>query len=318
MCNHSHRTVHFELLESWMKLNIGKMLMEDNQPIDRRYLWSVFVLTLALIFSFSSPNFAFSESCTNSASFKTGDTLRIGINPLFWPFSYIDDKGERVGVDLDIAELLAEGMKVKLKIIVPDQPKAFEKLVPMLVKGDIDVIIAAMSRTFERAKQVDFTVPYFRTGVTILLNRATGYEIGIGEAKSYPEMIDILNFLKNQDKLKIIVSEGKAPAQSAPVFFRNATIIEYPSNESAAEALYQGKAHIMVHDEIFLKSWLAKNKGRALYKFRVFDKPYKPDTYGFAIAKGKSELLNTLNIFIEDKLINEGYLERFMKKHSHQ
>lgn len=315
MCIHAHKTVYFELLESWMKLNTGKILIGKNQPIYRRYLLSVFLLTWALVFSFLSPKFAFPESYTNSAILKTAGTLRVGVNPLFWPFSFINDKGERVGVDLDIARLLAEGMKVKLKIIVPN---TFDELVPMLVSGDIDIIIAAMSRTFDRAQQVDFTVPYFKTGVTILLNRATGYEIGIGEAKSYPEMIDILNFLKNQDKLKIIVTKGKAPAQSAPVFFRKATILEYPSNESAAEALYQGKAHIMVHDEIFLKSWLAKNKGKALYKLRVFDKPYKPDTYGFAIAKGKSNLLNMLNIFIEDKLLNEGYLERFMKAHYHQ
>ena len=188
----------------------------------------------------------------------------------------------------------------------------------MLQSGEIDIIIAAMSRTFKRALLVDFTVPYFRTGVTILLNRKTGYEIGVGEAKSYAGMVDILKFLNKEDKLRIIVTKGKAPAQSVRVFFPHATIIEYPSNEEAVEALYQGKAHIMVHDEIFLKSWFSKNKGRALHKMRVFDKPYKPDSYGFAVAKGKSDLLNTLNIFIEDKLLNEGYLERSMKQHYYE
>jgi polar amino acid transport system substrate-binding protein len=287
--------------------------MEDNSPRDNRYVLSVFFLTWALVFGLLRPEFAFPESNKPGASFHSDDTLRVGINPLFRPFSFIDDKGKRVGVDLDIAGLLAQNMAVKLKVIVPD---TFDRLIPMLLNGDIDIIMAAMSRTFKRAQQVAFTVPYFRTGVTILLNRKTGYEIGIGETKRYKELIDTLKFLNNENKLKIIVVKGKAPEQSVRAFFPKATIIEYPGNEAAVEALYQGKAHIMVHDEIFLKSWFAKNRARALYKLRVFDKPYKPDTYGFAVTKGNCDVLNMLNIFIEDKLLNEGYLERFMKKYS--
>lgn len=287
--------------------------MGDNPSHNCRFVLSVFLLIWALVFGFLHPEFAFPESNKPHAAFHSDDTLRVGINPLFWPFSFIDKNGKRVGVDVDIAGLLAQGLAVKLKVIVPD---TFDELIPMLLKGDIDIIMAAMSRTFKRAQQVAFTVPYFRTGVTILLNRKTGYEIGIGETKRYKELIDTLKFLNNENKLKIIVVKGKAPEQSVRAFFPKATIIEYPGNEAAVEALYQGKAHIMVHDEIFLKSWFAKNRARALYRLRVFDKPYKPDTYGFAVAKANCEVLNMLNIFIEDKLLNEGYLDRFMKKYA--
>lgn len=293
--------------------------MRGNETKNCRYLLSIFLLTWALVFSFLSPDFALPESGTSSATVQPLNTIRIGVNHLFRPFSYTDGEGKRVGVDLDIAKLLAESMDVQLEVIEPDTPDTFGKLIPKLQSGEIDIIIAAMSRTFKRALLVDFTVPYFRTGVTILLNRKTGYEIGIGEAKSYAEMVDILEYLKKEDKLRIIVTKGKAPAQSVRVFFPHATIIDdYQINDNAAEALFLGEGHIMVHDEIFLKSWFSKNKGRALYKLRLFDEPYKPDTYGFAVAKGKSDLLNMLNIFIEDKLLNEGYLERFMKDHYYQ
>lgn len=286
--------------------------MRENQAKYSRRSLSVFLLTWGLVIAFLRPDLAFPQSDISSATVQPGEKLRVGVNPLFWPFSYIDKKGKRVGVDLDIAELLAESMDVELKVIVPN---GIAELIPMLLSGEVDIIIAAMSRTFKRAKLVNFTVPYIRTGVTVLLNRKTGYEIGIGEAKSYAEMVETLKFLKNEDKLRIIVTEGKAPAQSAPVFFRKATIIEYPTNQAAVEALYQGKAHIMVHDEIFLKFWFAKNTGKALYRMRVFDKPYKRETYGFAVPKGKSDLLYMLNMFIEDKLLNEGYLGRFMQVH---
>jgi ABC-type amino acid transport substrate-binding protein len=69
----------------------------------------------------------------------------------------------------------------------------------------------------------------------------------------------------------------------------------------------------MVHDEIFLTTWVQENPDKALYKVVVFTEPYKPDTYGFAVAKGNQSFLNMLNMFIDDQLYAQGYFERFMR-----
>jgi polar amino acid transport system substrate-binding protein len=262
----------------------------------------------------SANDIASSVSVSSITRIQSTRTLRIGVNPLFWPFSYVDRNGKRVGIDLDIANLLAANMNVSLKVIVPNN---FNELIPMLQQGDIDLIIAAMSRTFKRAQVVDFSIPYFTTGVTILINRKMGYELGISNTKSFAELTHILEFLEKEDQLRIIATEGKAPAESVPEFFPKANIVKYPTNETAIEALYQGEGHIMVHDKIFLKSWFERNRSRALYKLVLFEKPYKLDNYGFAVAKNNIDFLNILNIFIEDKLFNEGYLERFISKHQY-
>ena len=68
----------------------------------------------------------------------------------------------------------------------------------------------------------------------------------------------------------------------------------------------------MVHDITFLKYWLEENPEKALYRMVVFPQPFKPDTYGFAVAKGNLPFITVLHLFIADTLIAEGYLEEFI------
>ncbi len=246
--------------------------------------------------------------------------LRVGVNPEFKPFSFIgidkDGKEARVGVDIEIARLLAQELGVKSEPVVP-QSKDFSDLIPMLLRDEIDIIIAAMSRVFVRTKKVDFTDSYYDTGTGIMLNTVMCHELGICEAKSYQELMKKLELLGNEPKLKIAATRKKAPRLSIKRFFPHVLkekIIETDSNEDAAEATSANKAHIMVHDEIFLNTWVRENPEKARFKLFVFPKPYRSDSYGFALKKGNQSFLNMLNVFISDKLYGENYFEEFMNK----
>lgn len=239
--------------------------------------------------------------------------LRVGVNPQYWPFSYMGDQG-RQGVDIEIARLLADSLQVTLKLI---DDHTLTDLIKMAKTHQIDIVIAGMSRTFQRARQVDFSTPYFHGGVAILLNRQSAAEIGIADATSYKTILDKLRFVNKKEHLKIIVAEGKAPAESALVFFPGAQIVPIKvekSNDVCIDALNQGRGHIFVHDLIYLKHWVAKHPAQA-FKLHLIEPPYKKDTFGFAVAKGNLDFVQMLNIFIEFKLFEEGYMERFMAKH---
>jgi len=238
--------------------------------------------------------------------------IKVGFNPLFKPFSFTNEKDGRIGIDIDIAELLAKNLGVKLEKVVPG---SFSELIPMAQNGQIDVIMAAMSRNFERAGKVDFTDSYYDTGITVMLNKIRGNKLKIDRVKSYGEMMGILGKLGKEDQLIIAATTGKGAIRSIPKFFPHAKVKEYPSNEESAEAAAKGETHIMVHDEIFLNTWAQDNPDKALYKVFVFPDPYKSDTYGFAIAKGNQSFLNMLNMFIADKLRYQGYFENFMRKY---
>jgi polar amino acid transport system substrate-binding protein len=238
--------------------------------------------------------------------------IRVGVNPLFKPFSFTNENKEPVGIDIDIANLLASGLGVKLEIVVPN---TFVDLFPMVQNGEIDVIIAAMSRIFQRALWVDFTNSYYNTGISVMLSKAKGSGLGISQVKSYEELTDKLRIAGKEDQLIIAATTGKGAIKSIPVFFPKAKVKEYPTNEKSAEAVAKGEAHIMVHDEIFLNMWVKDNPDKALYRMTVFRKPYKPDTYGFGVAKGNQSFLNLLNTFIYDQLYAQGYFTQFMEKY---
>ncbi len=234
--------------------------------------------------------------------------LRVGVNPLFKPFSFQGEKDRRQGVDIDIATLLARELGVRLELVVP---RSFSDLIPMLTQGRIDLIMAGMSITFDRAKVVDFTDPYFDTGLSILLNKVASARLGIATADNYEALVGELRRTGRMGELRIAVTRGKAPEQVVPRYFPGAVIRPYASNEEAAAATLRGEADIMVHDEIFLKVWLRENARDARYRLVVLDPPFKPDYYGMAVRKGNQELLNLLNTFILELRANS-QIEQFM------
>jgi len=236
--------------------------------------------------------------------------LRVGVNPQFKPFSF-EKNGKRVGVDIDIANLLAKKLGVTAKIIAP---KSFSELIPMLQADKIDIIIAGMSITFDRAKTVNFSTPYFDTGLSILLNKAKSARLGISAVPDYRALMSELLRNKKADQLTIAVTEGKAPQRIVPRFFPKATVKPYPSNEAAALATLNGEADIMVHDEIFLKVWLKEHAKQAQFKMVVLNPPFKPDYYGMAIRKGNQDFLNILGVF-NMELRSNGYVGQFLGRY---
>jgi ABC-type amino acid transport substrate-binding protein len=253
----------------------------------------------------------------------------VGINPLFKPFSFPEIKGEQVrqvGVDIDIAKLLAKELDVELKII-PSPDGNYSELIPMLLRDEIDIIIAAMSRIFKRTRLVEFSDSYYDTGTGIMLNKVRCHELGICDVRDYHELKRELKFMRNESRLIIAATSGKAPRFSIKQFFPNVPedhIVEFETNKKAAEATAETTSkpnsvkspHIMVHDLIFLNTWVRENPDKAFLKLFVFPKPYRSDSYGFAIKKGNQSFLNMLNIFISDKLHGEGQFNEFMEKYN--
>lgn len=233
-------------------------------------------------------------------------TLRVGVNPNFEPFSFIGDGGDRTGVDIDIATQLAEALGVELEVTAPDQ---FSELIPLLLDDKIDLIVAGMSITFERAKQIAFTDPYFDTGMSLLMHVGSSAKLGIANAKDSSELVGVLQDRGNQNQLKIAVTEGKAPAAVAKQRFPEAEITAYPSNEEAVQATADGDANLMLHDEMFLKLWYEKNQDTARNRLKVLDPPIKPDFYGIALRQGDPDWLQMLNIFVGDLRANNKTIE---------
>jgi len=99
-------------------------------------------------------------SCTKSCS-KTDRTagksklLRVGTNPNFPPFESLDSSGNLVGFDIDFARALAQKLDLKAEFKEFD----FDALILALKQGQIDIILAGMSITQSRLKEINM-IPY--------------------------------------------------------------------------------------------------------------------------------------------------------------
>jgi polar amino acid transport system substrate-binding protein len=108
---------------------------------------SAFVLALLLI-----------SLCANStlAALMDKDIFVVGTESTYPPYESRNEQGELIGFDIDLMNTIADKLGKKVEW----QDMAFDALIPTLIAKRIDIVIAGMSITEERAQKVAFTKPY--------------------------------------------------------------------------------------------------------------------------------------------------------------
>ncbi len=89
-------------------------------------------------------------------SAQAGEVLRIGVEAAYPPFSSKEPDGTLKGFDIDIALALCEKMGRECELV----EQGWDSIIPALLVGKYDAIVASMSITKERLKRVDFTKKY--------------------------------------------------------------------------------------------------------------------------------------------------------------
>lgn len=108
-------------------------------------------------------------ACVPAAA-KDAAGLRIATEGAFPPFSDVTADGEVRGFDVDIANALCAHMQVTCEIVTQD----WDGLIPGLQAGKFDVIVASMTITEERRKQVAFTHRYYSTPLALVARKDSG------------------------------------------------------------------------------------------------------------------------------------------------
>jgi polar amino acid transport system substrate-binding protein len=92
-------------------------------------------------------------------------TLRFGTSATTEPFSFMDGSQKIVGLDIEIASLVAKKLNMKFEIVNMD----FGAMIPALIANKVDMIGACITITDERAKSVLFSAPYYVGGISALV-----------------------------------------------------------------------------------------------------------------------------------------------------
>ena len=206
----------------------------------------------------------------------------------FAPYEYYEN-GEIVGVDIEIAKEIAKELGKELVI----KDIAFDSIVNELKSGKADFAAAGMSITPERLKEVDFSIEYTTSRQVVIVNKNSKIN----------SVYDIY------DK-KVAVQLGSV----ADLFFSE----DYPDTElirqkkylTMAEELKANKLDLIVMDALPAEKIVESNPELKILDGYVFE-----DSYGIAVRKGNTELLNQINNVLE-RLMNENKIEEYIIKHS--
>ncbi len=91
---------------------------------------------------------------------------KIATDTTFAPFEFENDKGEMVGIDLDLLKAIAEDQGFEYELVVA----GFSAATTGLEAGEYDAVIAGMSITDARKEKYDFSEPYYDSGVGMAVN----------------------------------------------------------------------------------------------------------------------------------------------------
>ena len=201
--------------------------------------------------------------------------LRVGMDMSYPPFEMRDTQGQPAGVSVDLA--LALGENLGQSVVFENMP--FNGLVVALKTGRIDVIISSMTATEEGGRSVDFSAPYVRTGLSLLVSAKSDVR-GIGD-------LDV-------EGKKIAVVQGTTGQLWAKANLKKATVLDLEKETACVLEVTQGKADAFIYDQMStLRNWQSNpDTTRALLK------PFREESWAIVIQKGNAELTTKVNAFL--------------------
>jgi len=172
------------------------------------------------------------------------DSLRVGVNPEYPPLVF-KKEGRLVGIEPDNARAVGEIIGRKIQWV--EMP--FEKLIPSLLAGDIDVIMSGFSVTAARSAQVMYADSYMLVGQMAILHR--------DKLARFAQPWSIY-----RPGVRIGVEPGTTGAAFAERELKEAKIVPVQDSGVAFAALREDKIDLYIHDAP--TSWqLATNQDNA-------------------------------------------------------
>jgi polar amino acid transport system substrate-binding protein len=202
--------------------------------------------------------------------------LLVGVTYSSPPFSFIDDDGSIIGYDVDLADEVANSLGVsmrKVSIINADR-------VSSLQRDRVDLVAVGMTRSKERAGEVDFSFAYLDSPHQVLVRKSSGYA---RVAQLAGRKIALVRSASVDRELKAAVPTME--------------IVFFDTYDEAFTALAKGAVDGFLADRMLLL-WFAQKKGNPA-DFALIDEYSLPRTAGFALKKNEPNLLN----FVDQTLL---------------
>jgi ABC-type amino acid transport substrate-binding protein len=219
---------------------------------------------------------------------RSRGTVRIGVSLGGEPVGFRDAQNNPVGYDVDVATLLAE----KLGVPVEFTDVSGDARVSMLVAGQLDIVVANTSATLERAKSVNFSIPYNRAGLRIIVQKDAG-----------------ITSLEGLAGKKVVVGRGTTGETFLKKAVPTAELV-YTDNfaPDGVLLLQQKRADAAIEDSSLLDFLATQNPNLV-----TLPGLYSNDPIGIAVAKGDAEFVRWLDMFVSEYIQSGAYEANYKK-----
>ena len=189
--------------------------------------------------------------------------IKIATESSYKPFSYTDADGKLIGYEIELVDALCAQMQAKCEVISQD----WDGLIPGLNAQKFDAIIAGMSITPERKEVVEFSDPYFHTGIILIGKK--GDDISVTDLKGQP----------------IASQRSTVSSQYLQDEHADADIKLYDTQDNAYLDLTSGRVRAMMSDKVTGIDWLKTDAGKN-YEVKGEEISTDEDAMGIAFRKG--------------------------------
>ena len=219
---------------------------------------------------------------------KAKGELVVATNPEYPPFESMD--GDKfVGIDMDLAQIIADKLGVKLKI----DNMSFDAVLAAVPTGKCDLGMSSLSINEDRKKAMDFSDPYMTTSIKMLVAKGS--------------TIKTLDDLTGK---KIGVQLGTLADTTVASFVKGAEVSRMNKDSDAVLDLINGKVDAVMTDAAPAKMLADKNAD----KIMLIDTPLSQDQLAIATKKGNADLIAFVNTVIKD-IKADGTFDKIVAKY---
>ncbi len=220
--------------------------------------------------------------------------LRVGMELECPPFEMTDPHGVPTGISVDLAKALAMALGKEVAI----ENISFDGLIPALKTGKIDLIISSMTATPERAHSIDFSEPYLKTGLCLLVAKDS-------EIHSVHDV--------DRSGRVVVVKQGTTGHTYTAHHIHEAKVLVLDSEAACVLEVVQGKVDAFIYDQMSVYKHWQKNPDRT----RPLLRPFQEEFWAIGIRKGNDALRKRVNTFLAEFRARGGFeplAERYLRE----
>jgi len=226
-----------------------------------------------LVAAMLSLGFASTAMADRLQDILTAGVIRIGVPLDVPPFGSQNVKREAEGFDVDMANMVAKSLGVKLELT---QVTGANRL-PFLLTDKVDVVISVMGLTPERAKQIMFSAPYANTSLAV-----------------YGPKKIVVKSAMDFGKFKVAAAKGTTQEMALSAANPKANLMRTEDDATAASAYLSGQADLFATNSIVAIDLAKKNPNKEFdLKFNIRNSPAH-----MGVKMGEHNLVRWLDSFV--------------------